>query len=319
MFYPSMLNGKNTLKPSPKCKYCEELRPLSDHLYELAEFCNLLANSVEHIDSESKRNVHTTVIGDWLRLASHLEKVEVNTWKFADDSVVYCDTAADQVASDSSHFTAYSTALTKFIFLANALEETYRFVEGQYERLADVQGIPIGKRLRRASRKAAALVDSIPKQVFPKHFDHLVTNYISIFDRYNERYKTELSGLNDTSLQSPSYGLHLVRNLRNHIAHGVFPLIDNPEYWGGEEGERERLIQLLLHSCRLGAIFMQILIGKYNYSFKSHEYFQIENAHGPEFDYFIANCTNEYIGKLHIKIEGGFSFRGGLFASNKWD
>lgn len=288
-----------------KCPSCKELRPLSTHLYELAEFCSYLANSVEYIDGDLKREMSSTVIGDWLKLASQLEKVKVNTWKFADDAALYCGTVADQVDSDSSHFTAYATALTKFIFVMNALEETYRFVAGNYERLADAQGISDDKRLRKASMKAAALVDSISKQTFPKHFDHMVANYVSIFNRYCKKYKTELSGLQGTSPQASSLGLHLVRNLRNHVSHGVFPLIDNPEYWG-EEGERENLIQLLLHSCRLGALFMQILIGKYNYGFKSYEYHQIEGAYGSEFDYFIANCTNEYIGKLHI--EGGFSF-----------
>ena len=212
--------------------------------------------------------MNSTVIGDWLKLASQLEKVEVNTWKFSDDSPFYCETVADKLNSDSSHFTAYSTALTKFIFVSNALEESYRFVDI----LADAKNMPSLKKFKKASMRVAALVDSLPKQTFLKHFDHLVGNYIPIFNRYKEKYQAELSGLDGITPLATSYGLHFVRNLRNHVAHGVFPLIDNPEYFWGEEGEREHLIQLLLHSFRLSALFMQILIGKFNDGFKSDEH-----------------------------------------------
>lgn len=292
---------ENTLRPANKCQYCKELRPLSTHLYELAEFCSYLDNSVDHVHGEIKRKVNSTVISDWLKLASQLEKVEVNTWKFADGSPFYCEPVADQLDSDSSHFTAYSTALTKFIFVSNALEETYRFVDN----LMDAKSTPSLKKFKMASMRVAAIIDSISTQAFPKHFDHLVDNYISVFNRYNKKYPAELGGLKGVSPKASSYTLHLVRNLRNHVAHGVFPLIDNPDYWG-EEGERERLIQLLLHSCRLSALFMQILLGKFNDGFQSYEYHQCQDAYGPEFDYFVSNCTIEYIGKLHI--EGEFSF-----------
>jgi hypothetical protein len=92
------------------------------------------------------------------------------------------------------------------------------------------------------------------------------------------------------------------------VAHGIFPIVENPEYCWEEEGERESSIQLLLHSCRLGALFMQLLIGKYNNGFESDRYDYMSD--GLESEPFISNCTIGYISKLHI--EGEFSFSGVL-------
>ena len=298
---------KSNLNPAIECQYCKELRPLSVHLYELAQFCSYLDNTVDYIDGSSKRKVKSKVISDWLKLASQLEKVEIDAWKFEDITPhLYCEPLADEVDSNTSHFSDYSTALTRFIFVTNALEETYRFVAQNYEQLANSQCIPKNKRLKKASMQAAALIDSIPKQIFPKHFDHLVDNYVSLFNDYSKEYKTEISAFKDTLPRTSSYGLNIVRNIRNHVAHGVFPLIDNLEYFGARKGERDFLIQLLRYSCKLAAIFIQILIGKFNHGFESVEYQRCKAIDDKEFHYFITNCTNEYIANLHI--EGEFSF-----------
>ncbi len=89
-------------KPATNCPICSQIRPLAEHLNEAAEFCMYLGNSADYSDGESTRTVRTEAIGDWLKLAARLEKVEINAWTFGDDSALYCGTAADRVDSDSS-------------------------------------------------------------------------------------------------------------------------------------------------------------------------------------------------------------------------
>lgn len=296
-----------TYKPANECPICRNLRPLSDHLYELGEFCIFLGNTVVYEEDDLKREIHTTVIGDWIKLASQLEKVEINTWKYADDSAsLYCSTVADQYDSDSKHFSNYSTYLTKFIFICNSLEEIYRFVSSKYDILVKQKNSGLKSGWRKPNMKAAALIDTIAKQQMPENFEHLSDNFISIFAYYQKKYKPQLSGMRGVSKNKTSYALHLVRNLRNHVAHGVFPIVYNPEYYIGEDAPILHLMGLLQHACRISAVYMQALLFKFNAGFQSYEYSNIENAHGEEFDYFIKNCTIGYLGSLHVN--GEFSF-----------
>lgn len=292
------------LKSLDECEFCSKLRPLSSHLYEMAEFCHFLDNSVQYQDDDGKREVKTTVIGDWLKLASQLEKVQIDTWKFAGDDGLYCETAAYRYDSDSKHFSKYSTALTRFIFLSNALEETYRFVTHIFDRLVIQTNIIKKQRLKKPSMKSTVLVDAIEPYNLPSNFHHIVGNLVFFFDHYQNVFSPQLSGMTKASTTDVSYGLHLLRNLRNHVAHGVFPLVDNHDY--SSDPPLRLLTNLLFHACRAGTVYIQILIGRHNEGFQSNEYESIQNAHGKEFDYFIQNCTNEYSGSLHMN--GKFSF-----------
>ena len=99
----------------------------------MAEFCMYLDNTATFNDRDGCHQVHTVVIGNWLRLASQLAKVEINSWKYIKDYEYLCTPATDYNDSNSRHFTEYTTALTRFIFVCNALEETYRFVFHNYD------------------------------------------------------------------------------------------------------------------------------------------------------------------------------------------
>lgn len=284
------------------CNHCSELRPLTTHLHELALVCEYLDNSVPYSDGNSQRNVTTTTISDWLKLASQLEAVKVDAWRFESD-FFYCGEAADRVTSDSTHFSLYSTALTRFIFVASALEETYRFVDRYYKPFADDQQIPEKSRSRSSSIKAAALIDAISQDLWPKHLIHLTQNYRLFFGQYRKNHKSELGGMQFADEKKPAYALHLVRNLRNHIAHGVFPLIPNPDYSWGADRDCNDLLQLLNHSCRISALYIQMLMQRFNLGFASQEYQSFADAYGPEYERFLTHCNVGYIGILHLNGE----------------
>lgn len=124
------------MKLRTDCPYCSTLRTLDDHLHELGLACEYLGNDARYSDIDTRRTVRTQTIGDWLKLASQLEEVKVDTWRFKSDSG-YCGRIADRVSSDSAHYTKYSTALTRFLFVSSALEEAYRFVDHRYVEMAD--------------------------------------------------------------------------------------------------------------------------------------------------------------------------------------
>ena len=292
------------------CETCSQFSPLENHLYELGMFCEFLDNSVTYIDDENDGNIRvikTSVIAQWLKLAGQLKKVDINTWQFADDTGLYCDIVGDMEDSNSEHLSDYSTALTRFIFVSNALEETYRYVENLYNKHASEKGLVKEKRLRNPNMKAAYLIDQLSNIYTPNHFEHKDSNFRLIFSLYQKSFKPQLSGLNSMNENSKSYGLHLIRNLRNHVAHGVFPLIDNPEYFGGNENDKTIIIHLLLRSCRLAALYIQMFIRISNQALNSYEYSQILNAYGEEFEYFISNCNIDYVTKLHLKSDFSLS------------
>lgn len=293
-------------KQTKKCEVCCNLRPLSSHLYELSEYCNYLNNIKAFKDKDSNTNVSSVIIGDWLKLASQLEKVEINTWKFADDSGFCCGTMADRQDSDSKHFSDYSTVLIKFIFVCNSLEETYRFVASNYDELPEIKKIPENRRFQKPSMKAAYLVDKMRPAELPTDFDHFFDKFLRFFELYQDRYSPEMSGMQKVKKTDISFGLHLVRNLRNHVAHGVFPLIDNPEYYFGDEGLKEYLMKLLLGASRIGGNYIQMLMSKFNSGFQSAEYQHADDTDEDDSEYFLRNCTVDYGLRLH-KI-GEFSF-----------
>jgi hypothetical protein len=307
-------NSKATVKRyRTDCPHCSQLRPLSEHLYELGLICSYLGNLATYTNVDSSRLIETRTIGSWLKLAAELESVEVDAWKFETNDHV-CEPSVDRVNSDSKHFTLYSTALTRFMFVSSALEEAYRLVDHRYEAIVDRIAIPPGKRARTSGLRAAALVDEVPESLLPTHFQHRASNYARVFYRYRMHYAAGLTGLPDDVASRQSQALHLVRNLRNHIAHGVFPLIDNPEYEHATDDLREDLVQLLNQSCRMSAMFIQMLLARFNDGFRSSEYRQMfDLVEEPEFEYFIANCTVGYLRHLHIRqrftAHGAFDYQ----------
>lgn len=255
---------------------------------------------------DQQRQVTTEAIGNWLRLASQLDEVKIDAWKFAGSDGFYCESAADRYDSDTSHYTEFSTELTRFIFICNALEEIYRFFVQNYDLLPNVQRMAENKRLREPSMKAAFLIDLCHDKDLPLNFSHYVARLDKAYAFYRKKFSPHMTGMEGVKPDNVSYGLHLVRNLRNHVAHGVFPLIENPEYDGDDERTRPWLIELLKQACRVSALNIQLLLTKHHTGFNSYEYDQVIGAVGGMFKRFLKNCTPKYGRSLHTKAR--FSF-----------
>jgi hypothetical protein len=281
------------------CEHCARLRPLRLHLFELANACDILDNEVTFKNSDQTRSVRTTTIGSWVKIASQLEKVEINSWEF-ESSPTYCSPIAEQIDSDANHFTSYSTTLTRFIFITNALEETYRFADAHYETMADIQNMPERKRSRSSSLKTAKLIDSIPTHELPIEYSHICKSFTILFKAYQKAFNAHITGIKPDDELNNSYALHLVRNLRNHIAHGIFPLQGNPEYTWQEEISTNTMLLLLNKACRVSALAIQVILERYNQGFLSLEYIYNTSDDDNASAYFLKECTPLYIRNLHI-------------------
>lgn len=290
-----------------KCEKCKELRELPLHLHELALFSELLLN--EHIVYERKKQVvlekglaQTKSIAKWLRLASQLERVDLNPFRY-EVAHFYCEPVSDMLGSNAKHHESIITPLTRFVYVSNALEECYRFAspayEIAYERLRKQS--PKSEYLRNYSAQAAYLLESRSNGVeMPAHYDHLVENYRKIIRLYADQLHSKFDMELDVS-HGLSYGLCLVRNIRNQIAHGTFPIIDDPEFtFEFEKPHAKRnLINLLSQSSRIAALNIQLLLTMISAGFASDEYQAIceDDSYG---EYFEKNCTFSYLLNLHL-------------------
>lgn len=291
------------MKPQTTCNICSKVRRLSEHLTEIGLAATYLGNSSTFISEHGIATIRTETIGDWLRLASQLESVTVDAWKFNGEDSSYCSTIADNIDAHSQHYTAHATALTRFMFVCNGLEEAYRFIDHLYIPFADQIGIKEKRRKRMSSLRAIELVghlfDTNGLAFHPQNFDHLCAVFNTLFIAYQTEHSAALSGIDPGAEQKMTYSLHLVRNLRNHVAHGTFPLGPPADYGGHEDSEE--LIQLLNHACRIAALYIQIIFIGYSPGFYSHDFHSIKNAPSKEYDRFIKKCTFEYIKNLHLK------------------
>lgn len=292
------------------------MRELPLHLHELAMFSELLLN--EHVVYERKKQVvlekglaKTKSIAKWLRLASQLERVSLNPFRY-EVAHIYCEPVNDMLGSNAEHHESIITPLTRFVYVSNALEEGYRFLspayEIAYERL--LKQSSKSEYLRNYSAQAAYLLESRSSSIeLPTHYDHLVDNYRKVIKLYAEQFHSKF----DMELDVPhglSYGLCLVRNIRNQIAHGTFPIIDDPEYtFEFEQPHAKRnIVNLLSQSSRIAAINIQLLLAMVSTGFASAEYQSIctDYDYG---EYFENNCTFSYLLNLHLIQKFGLNER----------
>lgn len=289
--------------PQP-CSVCSATRGLSEHLIELGLAANYLGNRSTYASEHGTATIRTETIGDWFKLAAQLENVEVNTWKFeSSDAGLYCGTVADNIDAYSEHYTKHATALTRFVFVCNALEESYRFIDHLYGPLSLRKGIAKGQLKRTSSLRAVALLDDLFERegatAAPRDLEHHCGNFIGLFERYSAEHKAIVGGVDPCAESRLTYALQLVRNLRNHVAHGTFPLGPPADYGGYEDSEE--LVLMLRHACRVAALYTQIILRWFSPGFESRGYNSIRDAHSKEFGRFLEKCTLEYVLDLHLK------------------
>lgn len=211
-------------KAIPVCERCSQLRPLELHLFELAEYCELLGdknNYYHYTDrTKAKPSVATTEkIGWWLKLSCYLDSVEINAFKYqvAD---MYCGTVADALNSDSIHYTDIATALTRFLYIWFAVEETCRFVDDRYHLMC--HQVAKFKSADDHTVRAERILEYFETTTeTPKNYSHYVNNLKVLFDYYRKEFSLTLKEpCYDSS--TAHYGLWLVRNIRNKLPMGNF-------------------------------------------------------------------------------------------------
>lgn len=300
----------SALDPEPNaaqpCAICSETRGLAEHLIELGLAADYLGNTSSYLSEHGTATIRTETIADWVRLAAQLEKVEVDTWKFEPPYAgLYCGTVGDNIDAHARHYTSHATALTRFMFVCNGMEEAYRFIDHLYGPLAVRKGTAKGRLKRTSSLRAVALLDDLFERegasAMPQNFQHHCSNFIRLFERYKAEHAASVSGIDLGAERQLTFGLQLVRNLRNHVAHGIFPLGPPAEYGGYEDSEE--LVLMLGHACRVSALYMQVILSWFSAGFDSHEYHAIRNGNGREYDYFVEKCTLKYVQDLHVKSE----------------
>ncbi len=289
------------LKSLQHCPVCSFTRELSQHLIEVGLAASFLGNTSTYENEHGTATIRTETIGDWFTLAAQLEKVEVNTWKFeSSDAGLYCGTIADNIDAHSEHYTNHATALTRFVFVCNGLEEAYRFIDHLYASLSVTKGVAKKDLKRSSSMRAVALLDDLFERMgvlaAPHDFEHHCRNFIKLFNRYKAEHNASMGGIESGAEALPTFALQLVRNLRNHVAHGTFPL-GPPEDYGGNE-DNEELLLMLKHACRVAALYTQIILRWFSPGFESYDY-SVMMGYGKEFDRFKERCTLEYILDLH--------------------
>jgi len=298
-----------------KCASCVGLRPIELHLHELSKVCDLLdnvrtppssmqTNAADAADAEP----NTGGIAKWLLAASQIAEVVMDTSQF-EEAHFYCEPVLDLQRSDAEHRGGIATRLTRFVFFCNALEEVYRFSEVTYDNLYlnKTSLASKGKKLKSASMKAGAVLrERAVRLTLPADFSHLVQNLARLAELYEQGLSVKLERVvNDAT--DIAYGLDIIRCLRNHVAHGTFPILDNPEYsWNMTEELKRAVLNLLNQAVRVGALYIQLLLAVDSDGFQSQLYDQLSDD--PETgDYFTAHCTLAYVLSLHREQSFGLN------------
>ena len=174
---------------------------------------------------------------DWLTIASGVESVSVRTAK-QDESVLYCRSAFEYQEKRSELLSHLTTKLTIF-----------NFVWGSFESVAKAFSLPnLPKCLKKGRGSVVDRTIWFLKQNYGSepslalYNDHLcnLCKYIGYNEYYN-KYQKEFKFQNFADL--PGLGLHIVRKIRNDLAHGR-AVMPKPDYWG------EKSTKLLLSEHR---------------------------------------------------------------------
>ena len=162
---------------------------------------------------------------DWLTIASGVESVQVRTAKY-DQSVLYCRGAFEYEKKRSELLSHLATELTIF-----------NFVWGSFESVTKAFSLPsLPKRLKKGD---GSVVDrtiwflkqhygSEPSLAFYNDYLCNLCEYIGCNEYYN-KYQKEFKFQNFVDL--PGLGLHIVRKIRNDLAHGS-AVMPQPDDWG---------------------------------------------------------------------------------------
>lgn len=242
-----------------KCKYCSTKRSTKLHLFELHfVFEELLSKPYEWERDGKIRIMHPQNIANWIKLASDLENVDMSTgvYSCSESSFTYCRPAYEEVVSNDNHYKKFATALTRFTYLCNALEEACKYFSNECKKrnlVKKKQPIP----------KIIQLLDNTERQTpKPVHFDFYARKFKHFFIQYQSEYDVQISSRHLEDKVTISLTLDLIRELRNSVAHGLFPVMNDPEMHWVSEAEGN-LINLLNSGVMVICLILQVLLASY--------------------------------------------------------
>lgn len=309
----SMESSQGNVTQTYKCERCQELRDLSLHLHELSLYCDLLSNVRELVKRErgeitpTDEFSSTSNISKWLRLAGQLHKVAIDAYQYQ-EAHLYCEPVDEFLSSESRHHADWLTPLTRFLFVSNALEECYRFMSPRYEVVYEESKSDSRPEYRRnSSAKAVYLLDKATTIALPAHYEHLIENYRKLVLYYAKSFSIRC----DVAVEAESrlgYGLDLVRTVRNNIAHGGFPVVNNPEYSSSKSNIKRNLVNLLGQSSRMASLNIQMLLAIEPLAFDSMMAMQYGSDDDDETGTrFRAHCNQNYLLNLHLIQDFGLN------------
>lgn len=246
---------------SNQCKFCSKLRPLLDHIHEVSILSSFY---------KSKSGI-THSISEWLKLSFTLKDVSIEPWDYSANLMFSCRPAYEALISDEKYISQYTTHLTRFFYITNALEETYRLVvENYHPSMNNIQK----NRINSNSVKALILLENMSEENTPKDFEHYCKSLSKLYDYYFNYFnpRKDKIAINHPETHKCS-GLNVIRKIRNDIAHGIFPINMNPEF---NHGFRVvgNLTRLLILATRMAAIYIQIFLLRYGKDFNLDGYLE---------------------------------------------
>ena len=190
----------------------EVQKTIDDQLIDIQTHCFRLSELLGELDPFAFMSAI-----DWLITASGVESVSVKTAKH-DQSVLYCRGAFEYEEKRSELLSHLTTKLTIFNFVWNSFESVAKVFPHKKDKSIVNQTIRFLEQNYGSEPSLAC------------YNDHLcnLCKYIGDNEYYN-KYQKEFKFQNFADL--PGLGLHIVRRIRNDLAHGS-AVMPRPDDWG---------------------------------------------------------------------------------------
>ncbi len=218
---------------------------LPRHCWDLSE---IFGNALYLSNCPATRNLEDPA--DWLRIASGVRSVDLDTAAF-DDTFMLCKSADDYFRRKDIVCSVTAKALTRFLYIWSAFET---LVDSYW---SERQIRKIGGKVKIAS--------SVLKTQIRSHNDF--RGYTETLDALHRIVKTEnkydkfLFAINNLKADEvPSAGLTLVYGLRNSFAHGSFKFPEPPDDVDEKTVHGLESIALIDVSSRLALLSIQMLV-----------------------------------------------------------
>lgn len=230
-------------------------------LIDLSEHCARLSDLLGYPEVSAKRpyrkvrdeTIDWMSASEWLRIASSIDCVEVDTTRF-DESVAWCRPAWEYESQRSILLSQLATQLTVFNFAWGGFETITRLI--------DPPRVPKGVKPGRTSfvdEAAFYLKSHFEPMRLPAFYGAVLADFRETLDRIShygnlsEEFRIQqFAGISGV-------GIHVVRRIRNRLAHGTMRM-PVPERWSGTTPLDVELIGL---STRIVLLTVQMLLSTY--------------------------------------------------------